>query len=145
GQMSAAVIRVVDRVYVTAFQFARAAADDFLDAGAHGAEVHGDVGGVGDEVAVGVEQGAGEVEPLADVDRLGGGLQPGAHLFGDRHEQVVEDLQQDGIRLGGGAVLGGRGDPLDEQVAGGGQGGPPAVVDHGGGVGLGDDGRAGHG
>ena len=41
----------------------------------------------------GVEQRAREVEPLLDVHRVGGVLQPQAHLLGDVHEQVVEDLQ----------------------------------------------------
>ena len=40
-----------------------------------------------------VEDRAGEVEPLLDVHRIGGVLQRHAHLLGDRHEQVVEDLQ----------------------------------------------------
>ena len=40
-----------------------------------------------------VEQGAGEIEPLLDVDRGRGVLQRDAHLLGDRHEQVVEHLE----------------------------------------------------
>ena len=34
----------------------------------HGAEVDGEVGGVGDQPPRGVEHGAGEVQPLLDVD-----------------------------------------------------------------------------
>ena len=48
---------------------------------------------VGDELAVAVEKRAGEIEPLLDVDRMGGVLQRHAHLLGDRHEQIVEHLQ----------------------------------------------------
>ncbi len=39
------------------------------------------------------EHRAGEIEPLLDVHRIGGVLQRHAHLLGDRHEQIVEDLQ----------------------------------------------------
>ena len=46
-----------------------------------------------------VEHRAGEVEPLLDVDRIGGVLQRHAHLLGDRHEEVVEDLQHHRIGL----------------------------------------------
>ena len=48
----------------------------------------------------GVEQRAGEIEPLLDVDRGRGRLQRDAHLLGDRHEQVVEDLEPDRVDVG---------------------------------------------
>ena len=50
--------------------------------------------------AVAVEDRAGEIEPLLDVDRVGGVLQRHAHLLGDRHEEVVEHLEHDRIGLG---------------------------------------------
>ena len=102
--------------------------------------------GVGDQAAVGVEDRAGEVEPLLDVDRVRGGLQAHAHLFGHRHEQVVEDLQHH--RVGGRADVGPvrpRGHAGQQQVAAVGHHGLPARLDHGGGQFLGDDGRAVHG
>ena len=40
-----------------------------------------------------VEDRAGEVEPLLDVHGIGRVLQRHAHLLGDRHEQIVEDLE----------------------------------------------------
>jgi hypothetical protein len=46
-----------------------------LDALAHRAQVHRHVRRVGDQVAVGVEERAAEVQPLLDVDRVGGVLQ----------------------------------------------------------------------
>jgi len=58
------------------------------------------MGCVGDELAVAVENGAGEVETLLDVHRVGGVLKCNAHLLGDRHEEIVEDLQHDRIGLG---------------------------------------------
>jgi chemotaxis signal transduction protein len=48
----------------------------------------------------GVEEGAGEVQPLLDVHRVGGVLQPQAHLLGDVHEQVVEHLEHHRVGLG---------------------------------------------
>ena len=62
--------------------------------------MHRHVRRVGDQVARGIEQRAGEVEPLLDVDRVGGVLQPQAHLLGDGHEQVVEDLEHHRVGLG---------------------------------------------
>ncbi len=61
---------------------------------------------VGDQLALGIEQRAREIQALFDVDRVGGILQPQAHLLGDRHEQVVEHFQHHRIDTGadGGAV-----------------------------------------
>ena len=140
--VGAAVVRVVEDVDVAAADV-RVAPDHHLDGLAHGAEVDRHVRGVGDQAAPGVEDRAGEVEPLLDVDRVRGGLQAHAHLLGDRHEQVVEDLQQH--RVGPGAdvgPVGPGGDALQQQVAAAGHHGPPAGLDHGGGQVLGDDGRA---
>ncbi len=47
-----------------------------------------------------VEQRAGEVEPLLDVDRVRGVRERHAHLLGDRHEEVVEHLEQHRIGVG---------------------------------------------
>jgi hypothetical protein len=55
---------------------------------------------VGDQAALAVEHRAGKVEPFLDVDRIGGVLQRHPHLLGDRHEEMVEDLEHDGIGLG---------------------------------------------
>ncbi len=90
------------------------------DAGAHRAQVHRHVRGVGDEAAVGVEQGAGEVEPLLDVHRAGGALQRGAHGLGHAHEAAVEQLQGHGIGpvqgLDGGRGPRGGADQADQPV-----------------------------
>ena len=68
-------------------RFAQAA-----NADAERAEMHGDMGGIGDELAVGIEQGAGEVQPLLDVGGKGRALQYRAHLFRDRHEEIIKYL-----------------------------------------------------
>ena len=144
GQVGAAVVRVVQRKHVAGLHTARVLADHGLDTFAHAAQVHRHVGCVGDEVALGVEQCAAEVQPLLDVDRVGGVLQLQTHLLGDVHEQVVEHLQQH--RVGRGAC--GIGDvagaaALQHQVVHGGECGFPAGLDDGGGIFLGNDGRAG--
>ena len=140
--VGAAVVRVVEDVDVAAADV-RVALDHHLDGLAHGAEVDRHVRGVGDQAALGVEDRAGEVQPLLDVDRLRGGLQAHAHLLGDRHEQVVEDLQQHRVGSGGDpGPVGPGGDALQQQVAAAGHHGPPAGLDHRGGQVLGDDGRA---
>ena len=65
----------------------------------------------------GVEQRAGEVEPLLDVDRVGGVLQLQAHLLGDRHEQVVEHLEHHRVDRGAdGDARGARLDALEHEV-----------------------------
>mmetsp|Transcript_13778 Transcript_13778/g.55128 ORF Transcript_13778/g.55128 Transcript_13778/m.55128 type:complete len:586 (+) Transcript_13778:1923-3680(+) len=72
--------------------------------------MHGHVRRVGDEPAVGREDGAAEVEPLFDVDGRGGALQRAAHLLGDRHEPMAEHAEPSGVdraddRSSSGAVV----------------------------------------
>ena len=113
-----------------------------LHGGAHRAEVHREVGGVGDEAALGVEHGAAEVQALLDVHRDGGVGEGRAHLLGDGHEQAVEDLEQhggDARGVGGGA--GRRRGPAQQQLAAGQHLGPPARLDDGRAGGLADDRR----
>ena len=98
--MRAAIIGCVQRVDVARAHRAAVQIDDRLDRAIHRAEMHRHMRGVGDEMALRIEDGAGEIEPLLDVDRIGGVLQRDAHLFGDRHEEVVEHLQHDGIGVG---------------------------------------------
>ena len=67
--------------------------------------MHRHVRRVGDQAAVAVEDRAGEVEPLLDVDRIGGVLQRHAHLLGDRHEEVVEHFEHHRIGVGADRAL----------------------------------------
>ena len=67
------------------------------DGGGHGAEVDGDVGGLGDHVAVGVKEGAGEVLALLDVGGEAGAAEGDAHLLGHGGEEVLEDLKGYGV------------------------------------------------
>ncbi len=98
--------------------------------------------GVGDEIAFGVEQRAGKIEPLLDVDRVRGVLQAQAHLLGDRHVEVVEDLEHHRIdrRADRGRVAPRR-DPFQHKMAEGRDRRPPLRLEHRRGVRLGDDRR----
>ena len=143
GQMGAAVVGVVQRVDVARPQAVAAQAQDRAHALAHRAQMHRHVRRIGDQHAVRIEHGAGEVQALLHVDRVGGVLQRHAHLLGDRHEQVVEDLEHD--RIGARADRGLPGERLDaaqQQVIARGELGLPAGLDHHGGGALGDDRRA---
>ena len=146
--MRAAVVGRVQHVDVAGFMprpSRRAArADDGLDALAHRAQMHRHVRRVGDQRAVAVEQRAGEIEPLLDVDGIGGVLQRDAHLLGDRHEEVVEDLEHHRIdrwcrrRRGRGSGT----DALQHEIAPPVEQRAPARLDHGGRGRLADDRRA---
>ncbi len=108
--------------------------------------MHRHVRRVGDQRAVAVEHRAGEVEPLLDVDRIGGVLQRHAHLLGDRHEQIVEHFEHH--RIGAGCRWRGArasfSRPPQHQMILRGELGPPAVLDDDRLVRLDDDGGAGH-
>ena len=55
--------------------------------------MHRHVGRVGDQRTLAVEHGATEIQALLDVHRMSRVLQPQAHLLGNVHEQIVEDLE----------------------------------------------------
>ena len=105
GQMRAAVVGRVDGVDVAGRDPALVLANDGLDRAVHGAEMHRHVRRVGDQRAVGVEHGAGEIEPLLDVDGVGGVLQRHAHLLRDRHEEVVEHFEHHRVGVGADRAL----------------------------------------
>ena len=142
GQMRAAVVRGVQHVHVAGLDAPRVLPDHRLDRLAHRAEMHRHVRRVGDQVAAAVEDGAGEVEPLLDVHRVRGVLQPQPHLLGDRHEEVVEDLQPHRIHLSADRRRRrARARALEHEVVELGDGRAPLRFDHGGRVRLGDDRR----
>ena len=105
--------------------------------------MHRDVRRIGDQIALAVEDGAGKIEPLLDVDRGGGVLQRHPHLLGDRHEQVGHHLEQDRIDLGAGLRRGAGLGAGEDEVAVRVHLGPPARLDDGGGGGIDDQRRAG--
>ncbi len=141
--MRAAGIRRVEQVGVAGAQSVAVAREHRLHGGAHGAQVHGQVRRVGHQAALAVEHGATEVQTLLDVHRAGGVLQGGAHLLGDGHEEVVEDLQEQ--RGASGEVGRGgrrRGAAPQQQLTAGQDLGAPARLDDGGAGGLRDHRRA---
>ena len=142
-QVGAAAIGRVGRVHVAGLEVAVVGIDDGPNRFAHRAEMDRDVRGVGDELAVPVEQRAGEIQPLLDVDRMSGIGQGYAHLLGDGHEQIVEHLQHDWIDVGADR------DPLraglvagQHQIVVGADLGLPARFDQGGRAGFAENRRA---
>ncbi len=65
----------------------------------HGAEMNRDMGCIGDQHAIGVEDRAGKIEPFFDVHGIGRVLQGDTHLLGNRHEQIVEHFQHNRITI----------------------------------------------
>src|SRR5689334_18155751 len=59
--------------------------------------MHRNMGCVGNERAFGIEDRAGEIEALLDVDAGRRRLESDPHFFGNGHEEVVEYLQANGI------------------------------------------------
>ena len=143
-QVGAAVVGVVEHIDIARLH-GRVACDHSLDRLAHRAQVHRHVRRIGDQRALGVEQCTRKIQPLLDVDRVRGVLQPQPHLLGDVHEQVVEHLQHhrvgrraDGLRRSAGPHPAQRERPVIAHA------GQPAGLDHRGGVVLGDHRRAVH-
>ncbi len=92
GQVGAAGIGVVEGEGLARLQ-RRIALAHRPHAGAHRTQMHRHVRRIGHQPAVGVEQGAGKVQPLLDIDRVGGAFQRRAHGLGHAHEAAVEQLQ----------------------------------------------------
>jgi hypothetical protein len=68
-----------------------------LDREGHGPEVDGDVRALGQGLAPAIEKGAGEVLSFLDVGGEGRPAQDGGHLLGDGDEDVLEQLDLDGV------------------------------------------------
>ena len=97
GKMAPAQIGVVEHDHVPRAEGAAVGLHGGADGGGHGTQVDGHVGRLGHHLALGVEEGAGEVPALLDVGRVGGALKGHAHLLAHGYVQVLEDLQADGI------------------------------------------------
>ena len=63
----------------------------------HGAQVHRHVIAHGDDLAFGIEDGAGVVAALFDIGREGSAAQCGSHFLGDGMVKVLENLEFDGV------------------------------------------------
>ena len=92
--MGAAIIGCVEHENIAGADIAFVLADGCFYRAVHGPQMDGHMRGVGDQGTLGVKDCAGEVETLFDVDGLGGVLKGGAHLLGDRHEEIVENLKE---------------------------------------------------
>ena len=102
-QMGATIVRRVEHIGIAgqhSASVAAAALQHGAHALAHRAEMHRHVRRIGNQMALAVEHGTGEVEPFADVHRAGAELQRGAHFLGNRHEQRAHDFQPHRIACG---------------------------------------------
>ena len=98
--MGAAIVGRVQGKDVAGMNVALVQPDDGFDRAVHRTEMNRHMRRVGDELAIAGKDRAGEVEPLLDIDRIGGVLQRHAHLLGDRHEQIIEDFEHDRVGVG---------------------------------------------
>src|SRR5262249_28603552 len=130
GEMCPAIIGRIQHVDVSGLELLAKLAAYSLDAPIHRAEMNRDVRGVGDEPSPRVEDRAGEIEPLLDIDRARCVLQRVAHLLCDRGEQIVEDFEHH--RVGALAHAGGLllGDARQHEVIARGDLGLPFRLDH---------------
>ena len=99
-QMRAAVIGRIGDEHVV-FAHGLVLLHDRGDAIAHRSQVHRHMRRIRHQPAIGIEDRAGEIQPLLDVHRGGGVLQRRAHFLGDGHEEIGEHFQRDGIGVGG--------------------------------------------
>ena len=53
--------------------------------------------GVSDQLAFHIEERTGKIQPLFDIDRIGGIGKRCPHLLGNIHKQVVKHLQHDRV------------------------------------------------
>ena len=105
GKVGAAVVGVVRDDHVARVERVPA---DLLEQPAHAEERGRDQGGVhlglGDQLPLGVEEHAGEVEPLVEDRRVGRPPHRRGHLAADRPEGVVDHGERDLVEWAGGHV-----------------------------------------
>ena len=69
-QMGTTVERIIQHVHIARPDLACVFPHDRLDAFAHRAQMHRHVRSVRDEIAIGIEQSATEIQPFLDIDRV---------------------------------------------------------------------------
>ena len=93
GQMRAAIIGVVQNKSVAFIDRPLIVPDHRPHRLAHRAKMHRHVRCIGDQRSCRIENRTGEIQPFLDIDRQRRVLQRKAHLFGNRHEQIIEHLE----------------------------------------------------
>ena len=93
GQVGAPQVRVVEDNHIAGAEGAGVNADGRIHRRGHSPQVHWHMGGLGNHLALGVEEGAGVVPALLDIGRVGGALEGYPHLFTGGDEQVLENFQ----------------------------------------------------
>lgn len=105
GQVGATMVRIVQDKNIATLHVIFVFANDRFNALSHAAQMDGHVRCIGNQMPFSAEQSAREIQTLFDVDGVGCILQLQAHLFGNVHEQVIENLQQHRVDRGARSVL----------------------------------------
>ena len=100
------MIRIVQHKNIATLHVIFVLANDRFDTLSHAAQMDGHVRRVGNQMPLGTEQSAREIQALFDVDGVSGVLKLQAHLLRNIHEQIIENLQQHGVDGGARSVLG---------------------------------------
>ena len=142
--MRAATVRIIQDEHIARGDATGVVVHDRLDTRTHRAQMHRHMGRIGNERALRIEDRTGKIEALLDVHGMRRVLQSIAHLLGNRHEQIVEDLQHDRVGLGAHCMAQRPGlGTLKNQIPPHTQRGAPFGINQGGGSGFAHNGRAG--
>ena len=130
-QMRTTIIRRVEQVNIPRLHV-RIGFNDGFHRTIHRTQMHRHMRCIGDKLACRVKHRARKIEPFLDVDGISRLFQRHPHLFGNRHEQIVENLQHHRIsrradRMATGELLG----ACQNQMLLGGQFALPARFHHG--------------
>ena len=144
-QVGPAVIGCIDHVDIIRADPSGVVVDDGSHGLAHRTQMYGNVRGICDQITVGIKNRTGKIQPLLDIDRVGRIFQSQPHLLGDRHEEVVKNLQHDRVTLSADSRLAFQWNhPGHDQVAGAVKSGLPTRLHHRGGCLFANDGRSRH-
>src|SRR6516164_2935802 len=99
GKVSASCKGIVQRIAIPRPDIPSPALDDGANRGSHGTEVHWHMRRVCNQQTFGIEESARKIQALLDINRISAVLEDGTHLFGNRDEQITENLQKNRVRL----------------------------------------------
>src|ERR1700722_20972678 len=108
---------VIESVNITRANFRSPASDNRTNGLAHRAQMYGHMRRICHQPPLVIKQRTREIKPFLDIDGVSGILQYRSHLLGNRHEHVVEKLEQHRIDRGtDGNSFRSRNDSAQEQI-----------------------------
>ena len=87
------IVGSIQHKYITGGNCPLVMADNGFNRTIHRTQVNRHMRRIGYKRAIRGKNGTGKIEPLLDIYRVGRVLQGHTHLFGNGHEQIVEDFQ----------------------------------------------------